>query len=109
MIEKLIDTHIHVWDFNQAEYPWLKGDTSILNRTYDLKELEPQRIAAGVTTGILVQAANNAEDTGWMIRTAESHQWVTGVVGWLPLQDPGATAQLLGRQFGPDSYLKRVR
>src|SRR5882724_1147697 len=95
MVEKRIDTHIHVWDPGQAEYPWLKGNTTILNRTYELNELEPQGKAAGITTGVLVQAANNAEDTANMIRTADTHPWITGIVGWLPLEDPKTTARTL--------------
>jgi L-fuconolactonase len=98
-MNQLVDAHIHIWDFNQAEYPWLKGNTSILNRTYALTELEPQRKAVGVTAGVLVQAANNLEDTAWMIRTAESHPWIAGIVGWLPLQDPKATARILEENY----------
>ena len=109
MIETLIDTHIHVWDLNKADYPWLKGNTSVLNRTYELNELEPQRKAAGITTGVLVQAANNAEDTANMIRTAESHPWITAIVGWLPLQDPKTTAKTLEESYKPGGKLKGVR
>ena len=29
----IIDTHVHVWDLDKAEYPWLEGDSSILNQT----------------------------------------------------------------------------
>lgn len=108
-MSRLVDTHIHVWNFTQAEYPWLKGNTSILNRTYDLNELEPQRTTIGVTAGVLVQAANNAEDTAWMIRTAESHPWITGIVGWLPLQDPAATARILEKEYVPGAKLKGAR
>jgi L-fuconolactonase len=108
-MERLVDTHIHVWNFEQAEYPWLKGNTSILNRTYDIEELEPQLARAGVTTGVLVQAANSLEDTAWMIRTAESHDWIRGIVGWLPLQDPAATARILEESYHPAGILKGVR
>lgn len=108
-MNRLVDSHIHVWNLNQVDYPWLNGNTSILNRTYDLGELEPQRVAAGVTNGVLVQAANNAEDTAWMIRTAAAHPWITGVVGWLPLQDPAATARILEENYRPGGILKGVR
>ena len=108
-MNRVVDTHIHIWDFSQAEYPWLRGNTSILNRTYDLNELEPQRKTAGVTHGVLVQAANNAEDTAWMIRTAESHPWIAGIVGWLPLQDPAATARIVEKEYVPGAKLKGVR
>jgi len=109
MADRLIDTHIHVWNFHRAEYPWLKGNTSILNRTYELTELEPQRIRAGVTAGVLVQAANNLEDTANMMRTAEEHPWITGIIGWLPLQDPAATARILEESYHPGGKLKGVR
>ena len=109
MAERVIDTHVHVWDFDQAEYTWLKGDTSILNRSYDLEELEPDRVAAGIMEGILVQAANNPEDTDWMLRVAADHDWIKGVVGWLPLQDPAATAGILEKGYATSRYFKGVR
>ncbi len=109
MSQNVIDTHIHVWDLRQVEYPWLKGNTTILNRDYDLEELEGERKKAGVTAGILVQAANSLEDTDWMLRVAESHSWIAGVVGWLPLQDPDATARILEEQYVPGSRLRGVR
>jgi L-fuconolactonase len=104
---KLIDTHIHVWDLEKVEYSWLKGDATILNRTYGLGELEPARRAAGVTEGVLVQAANNREDTQWMLNVAEAHDWITGVVGWLPLVDVGETRRILEEEWG--GLLKGVR
>lgn len=94
---KIIDTHIHIWDFEKAEYAWLENDTSILKQPYQLKDLEDKREAAGVSEGILVQAANNFEDTNWMLENAAAHDWIKGVVGWLPLMDPSATAREIGR------------
>jgi L-fuconolactonase len=57
----IVDTHIHVWDLSRAGYPWLEGDQTILNRSYQLTELEEERKKAGVTTGVLVQAGGNLE------------------------------------------------
>lgn len=105
----MIDTHIHIWDFGQAEYPWLRGDTSILNRNYSLEELSEQRVKAGITEGVLVQAAGNDQDTDWMLHTATGNDWITGVVGWLPLQDPSAAARTLEAKYGPSPLLKGVR
>ena len=39
-MQKIIDTHIHVWNFDKAAYAWLDGNTSILNRTYHIEEIE---------------------------------------------------------------------
>ena len=109
MSDHIIDTHIHIWDLDQADYLWLKGDTSILNRNYELSELEESRVAAGVTEGILVQAANNPEDTDWMLRVAAGTDWIKGVVGWVPLQDPLATEKVLAEKYIRNPYFKGVR
>lgn len=105
----IADTHIHVWDLEQAAYAWLKGNISILNRTYAVEELEPARQAAGITTGVLVQAANNFEDTDWMLAVAAKTDWITGVVGWLPLTDPAATQKALEEKYGHHPLFKGVR
>jgi len=109
MIKKIIDTHVHIWDLQRAEYAWLKNDSSILNRTYKLDELTPQIAKANVTQGILVQAANNMEDTDWMLENAEHNDWITGVVGWLPLTDPVATEKALRQKYLANPYFKGVR
>ena len=108
MSVRIVDTHVHVWNFERAAYPWLYGDTSILNRTYHIEELEKEREAAGVTAGVLVQAANNPEDTEWMLEVAARHPWIKGVVGWLPLEDPSETEKNL-THFLKNPYFKGVR
>lgn len=70
MNQKIIDTHIHVWNFEKAEYPWLKNDTSILKRTYHIYKIETERKALGINGGVLVQATNNIQDTTWMLEIA---------------------------------------
>lgn len=109
LMQSLIDAHIHVWDLETVEYGWLKGNTSVLGRTYSVEELEEVRDAAGVTGGVLVQAANNLEDTDWMLEVAERKDWIKGVVGWLPLTAPGQTAKALEEKYSRNSYFKGVR
>jgi L-fuconolactonase len=109
MMQRTIDTHIHVWDLDKAEYSWLKGDESILNRSYALEELEDERKAAGITEGLLVQAASNMEDTDWMLRVAAGNDWIRGVVGWLPLMDPVLSARILEDKYAVTPLLKGVR
>jgi L-fuconolactonase len=105
----IIDTHIHVWNFEQADYLWLEWDTSILNRTYSIAEIETERKAINITAGVLVQAANNLEDTNWMLQVANDTTWIAGVVGWLPLTDPVATQKLLEEKYLKEKYFKGVR
>jgi L-fuconolactonase len=109
MIEKIIDTHVHIWDLGKADYPWLKGDTSLLNRNWVISSLEEERVRAGITEGILVQAAGNTEDTDHMLQVAVNTGWISGVVVWLPLQDPAATERLLTEKYLPHPYFSGVR
>lgn len=109
MVAGIIDTHLHVWNFDHASYDWLKNDTSILHRNYDIADLEHDRVAAGITGGVLVQAANNFEDTDWMLQVAEKTDWISGVVGWLPLTNPAATEKALKEKYLANKYFKGVR
>ena len=105
----IADTHIHVWNFKQADYLWLEGDISILNRTYNIEEIGTERKSLNITSGVLVQAANNLEDTNWMLQVADSTDWIKGVVGWLPLTDPVATQKLLEEKYLKNKFFKGVR
>jgi L-fuconolactonase len=109
MQQRIVDTHIHVWNFERAQYAWLDGDVSILNRSYHIEELQEERPVAEVTDGVLVQAANNFEDTDWMLEVAAKNEWIKGVVGWLPLLDPSATVQALNEKYGNQKYFKGIR
>ncbi|WP_207492325.1 amidohydrolase family protein [Aridibaculum aurantiacum] len=104
----IIDTHVHVWDFDHAEYEWLNGDTSILNRTYKIEELSAIRAEAGVSHGVLVQAANNFEDTDWMLHVSSTTDWISGVVGWVPLVDPHHAGRAL-EKYMQNPYFKGIR
>jgi len=106
---RIIDTHVHIWDLEKAEYPWLQGDTSILNRTWRIEEIENDRKEAGITAGVLVQASGNIEDTELMLATALKTDWICGIVGWLPLMDTKATQRLLEERFLKEKYFKGVR
>jgi L-fuconolactonase len=108
-MQGIVDTHVHVWNFEKAEYEWLHGNTSVLNRSYHIDELKEERKNAGIEYGVLVQAANNLEDTDWMLQVAEQTDWIKGVVGWLPLTSATRTGQALEEKYLQQKYFKGVR
>lgn len=110
MVKKnIIDTHIHIWDLEKARYEWLDNDESVLNRSYHLEELLPEMSDTPVASGILVQAANNLEDTALMLDAARRYREIIAIVGWLPLTAPQKVQMLLEGQFDKESYFKGVR
>lgn len=93
----VIDAHVHVWDLQAATYPWLTHDLAPLDRTYTLEQAEPDMATCGVERVVLVQAADDPADTAHMLRVADEHPLVAGIVGWLPLEQPDRTANILER------------
>jgi L-fuconolactonase len=49
---------------------------------------------------VLVQSANNTEDTISMLTQSEDYQWIGAVVGWVPLLQPDKTRTYLQRYSG---------
>jgi L-fuconolactonase len=106
---QIIDTHIHVWDLSKAKYDWLEGDTSTINRTFTINEIESNVKELNIIGGVLVQAACNLDDTNLMLEIAKNTSWIKGVVGWLPLMQPNTTKDLLENTFLQNTFYKGVR
>lgn len=95
-----VDSHLHVWDLDVCDYPWLGPEHGDLHRTYTPAEAGEQLAACGVGRAVLVQAADSLAETQLMLDVAAGHAWVAGVVGWVPLDDPPAAEEALLRWEG---------
>lgn len=84
----IIDAHQHIWDLERADYPWLGPGLGAINRTMEFEELAPTLEAHGIAGSVLVQAADNAEDTDLMLDAASRHPQIIAVVAWAPLDRP---------------------
>ena len=91
----VIDAHQHVWDLTRARYGWLGPDVPQINRTIEMAALLPQLSTSGVQATVLVQSADNAEDSDYMFDVAAQHDAVVGVVAWLPLDRAAEAADRL--------------
>jgi L-fuconolactonase len=108
MMAKVIDTHLHSWDLQKVRYSWLDGDTSILAQNYYPSGIEDQLRAANVSAAVMVQAANNIEDTEFMFECAAQHPWIIGVVGWVDLLNPETAKKQLEAHL-KNKYFKGIR
>lgn len=104
----IIDSHQHVWDPARAEYAWLGPELAPINRAFGMAELLPELERAGVEATVLVQSADNSDDTALMIETADRHAEVAAIVGYAPLDRPAETAAVLESWRG-DSRMVGVR
>ncbi len=59
-----------------------------LRRSFDADEVHVQLTNAGVASAVVIQAINCKEETAFLLDIAGRHDWICGVVGWLPLMRP---------------------
>ncbi|WP_308466470.1 amidohydrolase family protein [Rathayibacter soli] len=91
----VIDAHQHVWDPGRARYDWLTAELAPINRAIDFDELRPSLRRAGVQATVLVQAADNNDDTELMLATAAANPGVVAIVAYVPLDRPAEAATRL--------------
>ncbi|HLT60110.1 MAG TPA: amidohydrolase family protein [Microlunatus sp.] len=104
----IIDAHQHIWDLDRARYDRLGPHLPSINKTITQEDARPELLAAGIDGTVLVQAADNAEDTEYMLATARDHAEVVAVVGYVPLEDPRRVEAELDRLAG-DPVLVGIR
>ncbi|HEY0790171.1 MAG TPA: amidohydrolase family protein [Chthoniobacterales bacterium] len=115
-----IDAHHHFWRYSAAEYGWISDDMRILRRDFLPLNLETEIREAGIDGVVSVQARQTLEETRWLLSLSRHHDFIKGVVGWVPLTDPCVAdhlEQLAGEgrlravrhliQDEPDGYLQR--
>ncbi|KQV06831.1 amidohydrolase family protein [Leifsonia sp. Root112D2] len=93
----IIDAHQHVWDPTRARYDWLTDELAPINRTIGFDELLPSLRRAGVQATVLVQSADNDEDTELMLETAAAHPEIAAIVVYVPLDRPEEAAGRLAQ------------
>src|ERR1035437_2519886 len=91
----IIDANQHVRDPTRARYDWLTAELAPLNRPIGFDELCPALREAGVDATVLVESADNDDDTNLMLRTAETNTEIATIVAYVPLERPAAAAERL--------------
>lgn len=85
---RTIDAHLHLWDRTVSDYAWITPELGPLFDDFGPEQARAELAAAGIDAAILVQAEDSAADTRFMLDVAREHDWVAGVVGWVPLERP---------------------
>jgi L-fuconolactonase len=104
----VIDAHQHVWDPARARYDWLGPELAPIDGVMMFAELKPSLARAGVDATVLVQSADNDEDTALMLDVAAANPEIVAVVAFAPLDRPAETAARLER-FRGNSLIVGVR
>lgn len=91
----IIDAHQHFWWIAKRKQPLPPLFGSRLARDFTPDDLLPELRAAGVDGTILVQSLDDYDETIQYLDLADAHDFIAGVVGWVPLADPHACARAL--------------
>ncbi len=105
---QMIDTHQHLWKPSERRYDWLDAAGLPLNADFGPEDVAEDVAAAGVTTTVLVQAADTYEDTFYMLSVAARLPIVRGVVVWAPL-DRTAEAEAALDLYSASSAVRGIR
>lgn len=99
-MEGAVDAHQHYWDpkqtfpldgswfFGAVGYPWRQVGLPQLDRAFLPEDLGGLIESARVAKTVAVQAIHGSGETEWLLRLAEQHENIAGVVGWLDLRQP---------------------
>ena len=104
----IIDAHQHFWDLDVPWCTWPTPAEGKFHRTYTPGDLKPLIEATGVTSTLLVQAAEDVDETRAMLETARQTDFVAGVVGWVDFEDPVEAVQDL-KSLCASGYLVGLR
>ena len=102
-----VDSHQHFWQLSRGDYSWLTPELTVLYQDFLPEQLSPELSTNGVKQTLLVQAADNEEETHFLLELANNAESVAGVVGWIDMEDPLAITKL--ESLTKNSYLKGIR
>jgi L-fuconolactonase len=102
-----IDSHQHFWKYNPQRNGWITDEMSFLKRDFLPKDLIEELRGSGIDGSIAVQADQSEEETEFLLKLAEQHDWISGVVGWLDLSSDMLPARLA--HFSPFKKLRGLR
>ena len=102
----VIDAHHHFWKYTPREYGWIDDGMAVIRRDFLPADLRRATAEAAVEGVVSVQARQTVEETAWLLDLADQHDFIRGVVGWVPLTSP-TIEENLARFVGPK--LKGVR
>ncbi len=102
-----IDSHHHFWKYSIEEFGWIDDDMKSIRKDFLPEDLEKEIRGAGIDGVVSVQARQTVAETEWLLGFSEKHDFIKGVVGWVPLSSPNVRQHL--SHFSSFPKLKSLR
>lgn len=102
-----IDSHQHFWKYDPIGYSWINEPLQLLKKDFLPKDLKPLLKAHNFDGCIAVQAAQNEEETKFLLELAAEHRFIKGVVGWLDISSADFYDKL--KFYSQNPFFKGIR
>ncbi len=85
----IVDSQVHLWKPNTPERPWVPGLTPQLPEPMTIERLLPLMDEAGVDRAVIVPPSWEGDYVDYALEAAARYPKRFGVMGRIPLNDPG--------------------
>ncbi len=102
-----VDAHQHFWTLARGDYTFPTADLFAIYRDFEPADLKPLNSRVGITRTVLVQAAETAAETRYLLDIAARQKMVGGVVGWVDMAAPDTAGTIT--ELAKDRWLRGVR
>jgi L-fuconolactonase len=102
-----LDSHQHFWHYTPAGYTWMTDQMGVLKHDFLPQDLRPLLDGIRFDGCVAVQARQDLQETQFLLKLAERHPFIKGVVGWVDLCSDQLPNQL--QQFAAHPKLVGVR
>ncbi|MEX2511783.1 MAG: amidohydrolase family protein [Cyclobacteriaceae bacterium] len=86
----MVDTHLHLWDLKEMDYPWLQQSENPLNRNFLLPDYQEATEGIPITKMVFVECARLPEqylqEVEWVEKQARKDPRIKGMVAYFPLE-----------------------
>jgi L-fuconolactonase len=96
-----IDSHVHLWHYNDREYLWMQEGMDVLRRDYLPDELKPLLDSVGFDGVVVIEARQMLAENDYILNLAKTNPSIMAYVGWVDLCSDEAANQLEPYQDQP--------
>lgn len=96
----MIDTHLHLWQLDTGWYGWNTPALGAVHADSTADAVVSPMDRVGVTSAIVVQAADTVAETDWLLDQVRQQPTLGGIVGYLPLDDLRILEEMLASYQG---------
>lgn len=103
----IIDTHHHLWRYNEKDFPWIDDTMPVIKKDFLSADYRETIKANHIDKTIVVQARQSYEETDFLIEFAEKNNEIAGVIGWVNLTSETIESEI--KRYTCHSIFKGVR